>query len=204
MKLYGDLLSPFVRMSMVAAHEVGLGSRVEHIVENTNPAKVNERLAALSPIGKIPILETDHGHGVYDSRVIIEYLCHVAGNTALIPHDGVKRFRVLTLQALGQGMADAAVAYRYEVAARPKGLQWEDWMSRLLARIHAAQDDVESNWMDSLSGINAGSIAVGVTLAYIDFRMPDFGWRNGRPKLAAWHEGFCKRDSMVKTVIPPR
>jgi len=204
MKLYGDLLSPFVRMSMVTAHEVGLGSRVEHIVENTNPAKVNERLAALSPIGKIPILETDHGHGVYDSRVIMEYLCHVAGNTALIPNDGVKRFRVLTLQALGQGMADAAVAYRYEVAARPKGLQWEDWMTRALARIHAAQDDVEINWMDSLSEINVGSIAVGVTLAYIDFRMPDFGWRNGRPKLAAWHEGFCKRDSMIKTVIPPR
>jgi len=204
MKLYGDLLSPFVRMSMVTAHEVGLGSRVEHIVENTNPAKVNERLAALSPIGKIPILETDHGQGVYDSRVIMEYLCHVAGNTALIPNDGVKRFRVLTLQALGQGMADAAVAYRYEVAARPKGLQWEDWMTRALARIHAAQDDVETNWMDSLSEINVGSIAVGVTLAYIDFRMPDFGWRNGRPKLAAWHEGFCKRDSMIKTVIPPR
>jgi len=204
MKLYGDLLSPFVRMSMVTAHEVGLGSRVAHIVENTNPAKVNERLAALSPIGKIPILETDHGHGVYDSRVIMEYLCHVAGNTALIPNDGVKRFRVLTLQALGQGMADAAVAYRYEVAARPKGLQWEDWMTRALARIHAAQDDVETNWMDSLSEINVGSIAVGVTLAYIDFRMPDFGWRNGRPKLAAWHEGFCKRDSMIKTVIPPR
>ena len=204
MKLYGDLLSPFVRMSMVTVHEVGLGSRVEQIVENTNPAKVNERLAALSPIGKIPILETDHGHGVYDSRVIMEYLCHVAGNTALIPNDGVKRFRVLTLQALGQGMADAAVAYRYEVAARPKGLQWEDWMARALARIHAAQDDVETNWMDSLSEINVGSIAVGVTLAYIDFRMPDFGWRNGRPKLAAWHEGFCKRDSMIKTVIPPR
>ena len=116
----------------------------------------------------------------------------------------MKRFRVLTLQALGQGMADAAVAYRYEVAARPKGLQWEDWMSRTVARIHAAQDDVEQNWMDSLADINVGSIAVGVTLSYIDFRMPDFGWRNGRPKLAAWHEGFCKRDSMVKTVITPR
>lgn len=204
MKLYGDLLSPFVRMCMATAHEVGLGTRVEHIVENTNPAKVNERLAALSPIGKIPILETDHGHGVYDSRVIIEYLCHVAGNTTLIPHDGVKRFRVLTLQALGQGMADAAVAYRYEVAARPKGLQWEDWMSRTVARIHAAQDEAENNWMGDLAEVNVGSIAVAVTLAYIDFRMPDFGWRNGRPKLAAWHAAFLERDSMKKTVITPR
>jgi len=204
MKIYGDLISPFVRMTIVTAHEVGLGARVEHIVENTNPAQVNPRLARLSPVGKIPILETDHGHGLYDSRVIIEYLCHTAGNSTLIPDDGVKRFRVLTLQALGQGMADAAVAYRYETAARPKGLQWQDWMDRTLTRINAGLDDVEANWMDSLAEVNAGAIAVGVTLSYVDFRMGDFGWRNTRPKLASWHEGFSKRDSMVKTALIPR
>ncbi len=204
MKIYGDLISPFVRMTMVTAHEVGLGARVEHILENTNPAHVNPRLARLSPVGKIPILETDHGHGLYDSRVIIEYLCHVAGNSTLIPDDGVKRFRVLTLQALGQGMADAAVAYRYETAARPKGLQWEEWMARTVTRINAGMDDLEANWMDSLADVNAGAIAAAVTLSYIDFRMGDLGWRNGRPKLAAWHEGFTQRDSMVKTALKPK
>jgi glutathione S-transferase len=191
-------------MTIVTAHEVGLGGKVQHIVENTNPAQVNPRLAALSPIGKIPILETDHGHGIYDSRVIIEYLCHVAGNSSLIPDDGVKRFRVLTLQALGQAMADAAVALRYEVAARPKGLQWDDWMARAKTRINAALDDIEANWMDTLAEVTAGSIAVAVTLSYIDFRMPDFGWREGRPKLAAWHEAFSRRESMEKTSLKGR
>ncbi len=119
MKIYGDLISPFVRMTVVAAHEVGLGDKVQHIVEPVRPTEVNAKLASLSPIGKIPVLETDHGHGVYDSRVIIEYLAHVAGNTNLIPHEPAKRFRVLTLQALGQGLADSAVAYRYETAMRP-------------------------------------------------------------------------------------
>lgn len=204
MKIYGDLISPFVRMTIVTAHEVGLGDKVEHVPVTTNPVQVNDRLAALSPIGKIPILETDHGHGLYDSRVIIEYLCHVAGNSRLIPDDGVKRFRVLTLQALGQGMADSAVAYRYETAARPKGLQWEDWMTRTVTRLNAALDDLEANWMDALSEVNAGAVAVAVTLAYIDFRLPDFGWRNGRPKLASWHEGFAARESMAKTSIAHR
>jgi glutathione S-transferase len=199
MKIYGDLISPFVRMTIVTAHEVGLSDKVEHVAERTNPTQVNPRLAALSPIGKIPILETGHGHGIYDSRVIIEYLCHVAGNSTLIPDDGVKRFKVLTLQAQGQAMADAAVAYRYEVAARPQGLQWQDWMTRTITRINAAADDIEVSWMDSLADVTVGSIAVGVALSYIDIRMPDFGWRNGRPKLAAWHEGFSQRESMVKT-----
>jgi glutathione S-transferase len=204
MKIYGDLISPFVRMTVVTAHEVGLGEKVEHIVEGVKPTEVNAKLSGLSPIGKIPILETDHGHGIYDSRVIIEYLCHVAGNSSMIPDDGVKRFRVLTLQALGQGLADSAVAYRYEIGVRPKGLQWTDWMTRTVTRINASLDDLETNWMDTLSGVNVGAIAVAVSLGYLDFRLGDLGWRNGRPKLAAWHEDFSKRESMMKTALVPK
>lgn len=201
MKIYGDLISPFVRMCMVTAHEVGLAAKVEHVAEIVRPTEVNAKLAALSPIGKIPVLETDHHHGLYDSRVIIEYLCHVAGNSTLIPDDGVKRFRVLTLQALGQGLADAAVAYRYEIAQRPKGLQWEDWMKRTVTRVTAALDDLETNWQACLAEVNAGSIAVAVTLSYIDFRLTELNWRDSRPALASFHDSFSGRDSMVKTAL---
>jgi glutathione S-transferase len=202
MKIYGDSISPFVRMTLVTAHEAGIGHKIEHIREPVNPAQANAKLTALSPLGKIPVLETDHSHPVYDSRVIVEYLCHVAGNSALIPDDGVKRFRVLTLQALGQGLGDAAVGYRYETAARPKGLQWVEWLERTRLRIAAGLDDLENNWQACLAEVNAGSIAAAVVLAYFDFRLPEFNWRGGRPKLAAFHEQFSKRDSMVKTALP--
>lgn len=201
MKIYGDKISPFVRMTLVTAHEAGLGSKVEHVTEAVKPTEVNEKLARLSPLGKIPVLETDHGHGIFDSRVIMEYLCHVAGNSTLIPDDGVKRFRVLTLQAIGLGLADAAVAYRYETAMRPQGTQWQDWISRTRARFAATFDELDANWMDTLAEVNAGSLSVAVTLAYIDFRLGELGWRNGRPRLAAWHEGFSRRDSMMKTAL---
>lgn len=201
MKIYGDMISPFVRMTVVTAHEVGLGGKVQHIVEAVKPTEVNGKLAKLNPIGKIPVLETDHGHGIYDSRVIVEYLCHAAGNQELIPHDGLKRFQVLTLQALAQGLADAAVAYRYETAARPQGLQWQEWMTRTLTRMNAAIDDLDGNWQETLAGVNAGSIAAAVALSYIDFRLGDLGWRNSRPQLTAWHAAFSKRDSMIKTAL---
>lgn len=201
MKIHGTLSSPFVRTTLVAAHELGLGDRVTHVSEQVSPTEANPRLTALSPIGKVPVLETDHAHAIHDSRVILEYLCHVAGNSDLIPDDGVKRFRVLTLQALGQGLGEAAVGYRYETASRPKGLQWTEWMERTRLRINAVFDDLEANWQGCLESVNAGSITVAVALAYIDFRMPDFSWRKGRPKLAAFHENFSKRDSMVKTAL---
>ena len=46
-----------------------------------------------------------------------------------------------------------------------------------------------------------GHIAVGCCLSYLDFRFPDLDWRDGRPALAAWHEGFRARPSAQATEI---
>jgi len=200
-KIYGDTISPFVRMCLVTAHECGLSLKLEHVREAVKPTQANPKLTALSALGKIPILETDHHHPIYDSRVIIEYLAHVAGNKTLIPDDGVKRFRILTLQALAQGLADVSVAYRYETAMRPQGSQWAEWMARTEQRINAAMDDMDRNWQAELAEVTAGSIAAAVALAYIDFRLPAFSWRGTRPHLSAFLEKFSKRESMLKTAL---
>ncbi|MGE0004757.1 MAG: glutathione S-transferase family protein [Parvibaculaceae bacterium] len=201
MKLHGDLISPFFRMCLVTAHEVGLAGRVRPVETKVNPTAVNADLTALSPVGKIPVLVTDHDHPIYDSRVIVEYLCHVSGNKTLIPDDGVKRFRVLTLAALGQAIAEAGVAQRYETAVRPQGLQWREWIERQGLRVDAEFDDLEKTWEKDLGEVTAGSVAVAVALAYLDFRLPDWQWRRGRPKLAAFHETFSARPSMQATAL---
>jgi glutathione S-transferase len=203
MKLHGDLISPFFRMCLVTAHEVGLGAKVQHVEAKVNPTTVNADLTALSPVGKVPVLVTDHNHPLYDSRVIIEYLCHVSGNKTLIPDDGVKRFRVLTLQALGQAIAEAGVAQRYETAVRPQGLQWREWAERQALRVKAEFDDLEKTWEKDLNEITAGSIAVAVALSYLDFRLPDWQWRKDRPKLKAFHDAFSARPSMLATALKP-
>jgi glutathione S-transferase len=202
MKLYGAIGSPFVRMCMVTALESDLGGRVQLIPTSASPSEVNADLQKLSPIAKIPVLETDHGHALYDSRVIMEYLTHVSGHKNLLPDDGVKRFRILTLIALAQGMADAAVGLRYEQAARPKGLQWDDWMTRAVARLNACADELEAHWRDTLQEVNLGSIAVAVTLSYVDYRHEAVNWRKDRAQLTQFHETFSKRSSMVNAALP--
>lgn len=201
MKIFGDMISPFVRMTIVTAHEAGLGDKVEHVVEAVKPTEVNGKLAALNPIGKIPVLETAHGHAIYDSRVIMEYLAHSGGHGELVPDEPVKRFRVLTLQALAVGLADSAVAYRYETAARPQGLQWQAWMDRSVIRINAALDDLDRNWQACLAECHVGSIAAAVALSYVDFRLGSLNWREGRTQLAMFHETFSARDSMKRTAL---
>ena len=199
MKLYGDLLSPFVRMSMVTAIEAGLASRVQLINTAVKPHEVNAALEKLSPIGKIPILETEHGHALYDSRVIMEYFTHTGGNSNLLPHEGVKRFRILTLVALAQGMADASVSLRYEQAVRPETARWPDFAARVKERINACLNELENNWREDLQQVSLGSIATAVALGYLDIRHDALGWRKDRANLQQFNEGFVKRDSMINT-----
>ena len=199
MKLYGTLNSPFVRMSMVTAIECGLASRVELVIAGPKPDEVNEILAKLSPLGKIPILETAPGRAIFDSRVIMEYLCHVAGNKQLLPDDGNKHFHVLTLLALAEGLGDACVTYRYEDFARAKELQWPEFKARQKARMEACISELESRWLSDLPEATLGSIAAAVVLGYIDFRqiLPD--WRKHHAKLSDWHTTFKARESMRNT-----
>lgn len=196
MKIHGDVISPFTRMCLVTAHEVGLKDKVQLVPASVKPAEVNDYLTKLSPIGKIPVLETDHGHAIYDSRVIMEYLTHYAGEKSFFPDDGVKRFRVLTLLALANGIADAAVGKRYEQVQRPEEMRWPEYRSRLKARINAGLDDIENNWLESLSEVHAGSVAVACMLGYIDHRHDVLNWRGSRPHLAAFAKRFNARMSM--------
>ena len=201
MKLYGVLLSPFTRMCMVTAIESGLASRVQLVAEELKPHEINPTLEKLSPIGKIPILETDHGHTLYDSRVIMEYFTHVGGNSNLLPHEGVKRFRILTLLALAQGLCDAAVSLRYETGVRPETARWPEYATRTKARIIACLDELENNWREDLQHISLGSIAVAVAFGYLDFRHDALNWRNGRANLKQFDEALLTRDSMINTAI---
>jgi glutathione S-transferase len=42
----------------------------------------------------------------------------------------------------------------------------------------------------------AGDIAVACALGYLDFRFPELGWREGRPRLAAFDAAMVARPSM--------
>lgn len=203
MKLHHNPASPFARMVMVTAHELGIADQIELIDTGVFlPDRVNDAVAADNPLGKIPALVTDHGTALYDSRVICEYLCHHAGDKELLPDEPVSRFRILTLQSLALGLMDAGVSRRYETAVRPEDKRWPDWVARQHTRMEAGMDDLETNWASELGSVNAGTLSVAIVLAYFDFRYDDLGWRDNRPKLAAFYEDFAKRPSMTATPPP--
>jgi glutathione S-transferase len=197
MKLLYSPISPFARMCLITARELRIERDVEIVqIEGVSPAAPKAEVVTHNPLGRIPTLLTNHGHAIYDSRVICEYLTHHAGNKSLLPDEPVKRFRILTLQALGQGMAEAAVTLRYELAARPDTAKWPEFMERQRQRITAACGELEKRWVRELRDVTVGSIAVAAALTYVNFRHGDMGWQRVHPELAEWFAGISAKPSM--------
>lgn len=202
MKLLYSAASPFVRVVMVAAHECGVADQLDLITTASGPVKPDTQVLAQNPVGKVPCLMLDDGRRLFDSRVISQYLAHLAPQVGLYPVNG-SRFDVLTLEALGIAMLDAALLCRYERVLRVPEIQWEDWYDGQIAKLDRALDDLEATWTGLLdSGFHAGSIAVATALAYLDFRFADKDWRGGHPQLAAWFAGVSDRPSMRLTQPP--
>ncbi|MBY8974256.1 glutathione S-transferase [Rhodobacteraceae bacterium NNCM2] len=197
MKLYHAATSPYVRKVMVTLALTGQTDQVELVPGGGTPLAPNEGTCSANPLGKIPCLVTED-EAMYDSRVICRYL-DFKGQGGLYPA-GEALFPVLTTEALADGIMDAAILGVYETRLRPEELRFSPWVQAQLSKIQRALGELESRCAIFGDEVDAGQVAVGCALGYLDFRFPDMGWREGRPRLTEWNEAFQKRPEMVATV----
>ncbi|TNJ45101.1 glutathione S-transferase [Phaeobacter sp. B1627] len=195
MKLFYSSSSPFVRKVMLVLHETDQLGAVELVQVATTVTSPDAALTASNPLGKIPALARDDGVTLYDSRVICAVLDDRAGGGLYAGGWDMK-----VLEATADGIMDAGVSMSYEKRLRPQEKQWDDWLEGQRRKILGACAAVEARWMPVLSGsVNIGQLAMAAALAYVDFRHPDAGWREGNPQLAAWFVDFESRPSMEAT-----
>ena len=194
MKLHYSKISPFVRKVRVVALEKG----IELELVETNPHNSPAGLLANNPLSKVPVLELDNGEAIFDSPVICEFIDALDEAKPMIPREGAGRFKVLTVAALADGMMDAAVSAVME-RRRPEDKRYEAHIDRQLAAIRRGFDALEEEVEFLAGGLNLASIAVGVAIGYIDFRLPELGWAPSHPKLSKWYEGFARRSAMAET-----
>ncbi len=197
MTLHWSPRSPYVRKVMIAIHEMGLQDRIKTVRTVAGGTTPHWELMKINPVGKIPTLELEDGTAVYDSPVIIEYLDSLHSGPKLYPTAWPQRLTALRRHALGQGMLDNALPLLGE-GFRPADKQSEPhkelWRAKLRACVDALEDEAESL---ASSPFSVGHIAIGVALGYLDFRFDSLGWRNGHPKLTAWHATFNARPSVA-------
>lgn len=197
MELYTNPASPFCRKVDVVLRETGQREAVTDIPAVGHPTDSSKMPTDVNPIGKIPVLLRPDGPALFDSRVICRFLDNLGGGR-LYP-DG--NWDVLTLEALGDGICDAAVLMVYEGRTRPETARHEPWVEGQWAKIARSLDVLEERYMSLLKApLNIGQISVACALSYLDLRLDDRGWRTGHPALAGWHEAFAQRPSMQETV----
>ncbi len=195
MKLYFSPTSPYVRKCLVVAHELGLAGRIELLAGNAHPVNRDPLIIAANPLGKVPTLICDDGRVLYDSRVICEYLDDLGGG-ALFPRSGAARWQALTLQALADGMLDAALLARYEDVARPEALRWAEWRAGQLDKVATSMAALDAAPASLEARVDIGTLALGCALGYLDLRFAELSWREHYPAVARWHAQFSQRASM--------
>lgn len=197
MKLFYSPTSPFVRKVLVTAYETGLEARIERIP--VNPWEPGEQITSVNPLGKVPALVTDSGMMLYDSPVICEYLDSLPQGGKLLPLSGDERWRVLRLQALADGILDAAVLLRME-SLRPDGERSSSWMTFQRDAVMRGLAELEREAAQWDQSLNLGRIAAACVLGYLDFRFAAEEWRNTHSALALWYESIQARASMQQTM----
>lgn len=201
MKLIASLTSPFARKIRILLMEKAIPC--ELVVDI--PWSADTRTPDYNPLGKVPVLLPDDGPPLYDSRVIAEYLDLVAG-PAFFPADPRSRVEVRRLEALADGIADAAAAVFVE-RRRPEALISEEWIERQQQKIRAGLQALEADLGEKryLAGdaLTVADIAAVSALGYLDLRFPETAWRTGCAGLRDLYERLALRSS-VRETHPPR
>ena len=188
--------SPFGRKVKIAAHELGLYDRLTiEMADTTDPS---DSLRAQNPLGKIPALVLDDGTALFDSRVILEWLDLEAGGGRILPTERTARFAALRLQALADGITDAAILVVYEGRFRKDGERSAAWVEHQQGKIERALAHLEAAPPALDAPLSVGTLALACALGYLDLRFAG-RWRVDCPGLAAWLAAFAARTPSFET-----
>lgn len=178
----------------MVAHVVGVADRVEVVDADYK----STAFARLNPLGKVPALELDDGRALIDSPVIAAYLASLGDEFQVYPQEPDTKWQALHLEALADGVTDAAVlAYLEERRADDEKSQ--GWLDKQFAKMNAGLDVIEVQAEQFADRTDIGVLAVASGLGWIELRSVGGDWRKGRPNLSDWMDDFATRDCWKAT-----
>lgn len=198
MKLVTSLTTPYGRKVRI----VLLEKKIPFQLQVENPWLPDSKIAEFNPLGKVPVLVLEDGVSVFDSRVIVEYLDHLTPIAHLIPSEARSRMVVRGVEALADGITDAAVAVYLE-RKRLSEQQSADWLTlqekTLFRGLEALSEALgEKPWFLG-TAMTLADIASGCALGYLNLRFPEIHWREAHPNLAKLSDKLAERASFKET-----
>ena len=182
MILYFAPGSPFARILRILSREHGLG-----LLEVETPLRdPTAPQLAHNPAGRVPAL-LDGATLICETPLILAHL-------GLLPREAA------ALSRLGQAMAllDGIAVWNRDLR-RPEQERSISFQALERSRANRILDALDVAAHDPFS---VEGIALACALGYCDRRHSVFQWREGRPKLAAWHAAITSRPAFVETTPP--
>lgn len=195
MRLHISAASPFVRKARVAVREKGLTEQVEELAVEF-PYK-DPSYTRINPLGQVPALETDDGLVLVNSPLICAYFDALGSGPRLLPLEGPEHWAVRRLETLGDGAMEMTVKQVLE-GRRPQALRSAEWLGHWRKGLGLALDQAEASALKP-DPLNLGAVSIAIACTYAQFRLPDFEWRKGRPRLAALTDALEQRESFRQT-----
>jgi len=197
--LYGSSFSPYVRFVRMIFMAKGLGDQVTLTL--VDPHAVPAELLPVNPLSKVPAIEIDEGPALYDSRAIMAWLERTYPEPPLTEEDDNQWLHGLRRTTLALGTIDAAVDLvmdrRRDEAMQSKPMQ-EKWLERLTRAVDALERDVPHYPVED----RYEHFATGAALGYLDLRIKELDWREGRQNIRSFYEDFSSREEMLLTAPP--
>jgi glutathione S-transferase len=191
MKLLASLTSPYGRKLRVLAHELRLTLPLEDTAPMADPAT----LLAANPLGKVPALVLDDGSAIIDSPVIAAYLLAMVPAQKLLPKDGPAHWQARSTEALADGVLDAAIILRFNMAQGISSGPWVDRQHRAIERALTVMNG-------RAGGSGFGDICIAVACDYLTFRFPDLDWREHNPALVELTDRLLATPAFAATRPP--
>ncbi|MFB2551159.1 glutathione S-transferase [Ensifer soli] len=185
MKIFYSPASPYSNKVRMAAHHCGLAAQSVLTETSASPPE----LIAANPLGKIPVLVTEDGSAIYDSRAIMRFIDRETGGRLYAGTETATPTDIDVVEALCDGICDSLLSIVYERRTRPPERQHQPWIDRQWAKVVRALDHLEANIPQAGPDLHAGHFALAAMLRYIELRFAGT-WQEGRPRLAAWPGAF--------------
>lgn len=198
MKLIGSYTSPYVRKISVMLLEKGIAFDFV----NDPPANAGSKVTQFNPLGKVPALVTDEGEVFFDSPIIVQFIELLNVSPTLLPWQPLEALRVRQIEALADGVTDAAVALVLE-SKRDADKRNQEWVIRQREKLLRGLDVLELHAKNRtlLNGesLNVADIAVACCIGYLNFRRVAPGWCVEHPTLISLVERLFQRESFART-----
>lgn len=201
MKLYGSDRSNFASKCRLVISEKGL-TAIE-IVSLSKEFIESREFRRLNPLRKIPVLEIEPGHTIFESEVINEYLEERFPHPPLMPADSEERARVRIIGRVHDLDLEPRLRELGRLDPKTRDARMADArLSEINLRLYELEHLLGEPWAAGAM-FTLADCSLAPRILYLTIMMPIFGALsvfNNRPKLTKWWSLIHTRPASKKVL----